>query len=57
MRRMFYERGVSNHHDDGGETNSGKSPRKRPDATAQPACAHVKVRSQHKGKKDIVKEE
>ena len=57
MRRMFYERGVSDHHDDGGETNSGKSPRKRPDATAQPACAHVKVRSQHKGKKDIVKEE
>ena len=45
------------HHNNGGETNLDNIRRKRPDATVQPACAHVTVRSQHISKKDIVKEE
>ena len=35
--------------------NLDNIPRKRPDATAQPACAHVAVRSQRISEKDIVK--
>lgn len=43
VRRMFCERGISDHHDNGGEMNLDNIPRKRPDATAQPACTHVAV--------------
>ena len=56
-RRIFCEQGISDHHDDGGETNLANIPHKRPDATAQPACAHVAVRSQRIGEKNIVEEE